>query len=276
MRPAVLVVEDDLATRTLLDVVLTRSGFEVDLVSTGTDVMTLLSSVRYSALVFDLYMRGTLGHDLLSVLAAKIPEVLPSVVVVSSAPKQELERVRQLYPTVRALRKPFELDELLGTVTTATTSIEQPSRDAAAEFCRRSILGGAKAGVVCTPAANGKHLNVAISFGYSSATLEGFDPISIDSPYPACLAYRHSRAIWLASLSAASSEYPLLLPVLQKNESRALAALPLVIDGRTIGVVGWSFRESRSFSDTERNSFEDIAAFLAKEFSEPSSTAKAG
>src|SRR5712692_6510111 len=121
MRPAVLVVEDDLATRTLLDVVLTRSGFEVDLVSTGTDVITLLSSVRYSALVFDLYMRGTSGHDLLSLLAAKIPEVLPRVVVVSSAPKQELERVRQLYPTVRALRKPLELIELLGNVTTATT-----------------------------------------------------------------------------------------------------------------------------------------------------------
>jgi CheY-like chemotaxis protein len=276
MRPSVLVVEDDLATRTLLRVVLNRSGFEVDQVSSGTDVITLLSAVPYSALLFDLYMRETSGHELLATLFAMKPEVLARVVVVSAAPLQELKSISELYPMVRVLRKPFELAELLGAVEAATAGAEQPARELAAEFCRRSILSGAKAGVVQIPASDGVHLNIAMSYGYTAAMLDSFVKLPIDTPYPICAAYRRQRPVWFASLTTASVEYPVLKPVWEANESHALAALPLIGDAKCLGVAGWSFREARSFTEDERKRFEEIAAFLASEIATLSSMAKTG
>jgi CheY-like chemotaxis protein len=274
MRLPVLVVEDDLATRTLLRVVLNRAGFEVDVIGSASDVMTLLSEVTYSALLFDLYMHGVSGHELLALLAVTQPKMLPRVVVVSSAPKQDLERIRRLFANVRVIRKPFELEELIAAVSDAAgATATPPQRNVPVEFCRRSIISGAKAGVVLTPASDGLHFDLAFSYGYSKAMLEPFVPAVIDSPYPVCLAYRHGRAIWLASLSAASSEYPTIAPVLQANQSHALAAVPLVFDGRTVGVVGWSFREPRPFESEERRHFEDIAGLVARELT--ASSAKA-
>jgi CheY-like chemotaxis protein len=274
MRPAVLVVEDDLATRNLLRVVLNRSGFEVDLVSSGTDVITLVSNVHYSAVLFDLYMGGTSGHDLLAAILTTMPEMLPRVVVVSSAPKKELDRVRKLYPMICALRKPFELEELLAAV--KSVAVEPPSRDVAAEFCRRSIINGAKTGVALVPAPEASHLNVAMSFGYNAGALEPFSSMALDAPYPICAAYRRQRPIWFASLTLASAEYPLLTSVWEENHGHALAALPLMSDGQCVGVAGWSFRDARPFAADERRPFEEIAAFLATELGASSSAARAG
>ncbi len=274
MRPAVLVVEDDLATRTLLSVVLNRSGFEVDLLSSGTDVITLVSNVHYSAVLFDLYMRGTSGHALLASILTTMPEMLPRVVVVSAAPRQELERVRELYPMICVLHKPFELEELI--VAVERVAVEPPSRDAAAEFCRRSIINGAKAGVALVPAPDATQLNIAMSFGYSGGgALDPFSSMALDAPYPVCAAYRHQRPIWFASLTLASAEYPLLTSVWETNHSHALAALPLMNDGQCVGVAGWAFRDAQPFA-AERRPFEEIAAFLATELAASSSTAKAG
>jgi CheY-like chemotaxis protein len=276
MRPAVLVVEDDLATRTLLRVVLNRSGCEVDQVSSGTDVLTLLSAVPYSALLFDLYMRETSGHELLATLFATKPEMLARVVVVSAAPLQELESISELYPMVRVLRKPFELTELIGAVEAATADVEQPARELAAEFCRRSILNGAKAGIVRIPAPDATHLDIAMSYGYTAAMLDPFTKLTIDAPLPICAAYRRQRPVWFASLTMASAEYPMLKPVWEANQSRALAALPLLDDGKCIGVAGWTFRDARTFAADERKRFEEIAEFLASEIAALSSAAKAG
>jgi CheY-like chemotaxis protein len=276
MRPAVLVVEDDLATRTLLRVVLNRSGFEVDQVSSGTDVLTLLSAVPYSALLFDLYMRETSGHELLATLFTTKPEVLARVVVVSAAPLQELENVSELYPMLRVLRKPFELAELIGAVEAAAAAAEQPMRDLAAEFCRRSILNGAKAGIVRIPARDAPHLNIAMSYGYTAAMLDSYVTLAIDAPLPICAAYRRQRPVWFASLTVASAEYPMLKPVWEANQSHALAALPLIDDGKCVGVAAWSFREARTFTADERKRFEEIAEFLASEIAALSSMAKTG
>lgn len=276
MRPAVLVVEDDAATRTLLNVVLTRAGFDVDVIANGSDALPLLTAVDYSALTFDLYMRGLSGHDLLAFVASKRPGLLNRIVVVSSAPAAELATLRDKFPAVRVLRKPFELPDLLGAVSEAASGIEPSARDVAAEFCRRSILCGAKSGVALTPRNDGTHFDIAISFGYSPEMLDRFVPISIDDPYPLTAAYRLRRGVWLSSVTAAEAQYPLLVSVWRDHQSYALAAVPLILENRPVGVAGWSFSEPRPFDANDQKRFWEIADLLARDFGSDRSSTKAG
>lgn len=272
MRPAVLVVEDDAAIQTLLTVLLNRVGFDVDVIGSGSDAMTLLSAVRYSALLFDLHLPHSSGHDVLEYLDGKTPDVIPHIVVVSSAPNQELDRVRSRYSAINVLRKPFDVQHLTDAVIAAAANSVPVPRDASAEFCRLSIINGAKAGVILTPDAERRNLRVAMSFGHSAEMIERFRSVPCDGPFPACLAFRHGQPVWMASLS---DEYPMLTPIFQADQSRALAAVPLLANGEIHGAAGWTFREPRSFTAEDRNRFEEIAAFMAKELQSMAAKPKA-
>lgn len=65
MKPLALAIENDGGTRKLLDVLLTRAGFEVDLVPTGSDALLLLANVRYDVRFIDLLLPGTNGVQIL-------------------------------------------------------------------------------------------------------------------------------------------------------------------------------------------------------------------
>ena len=114
-------------------------------------------------------------------------------------------------------------------------------------------------------AADHAHLDVPFSYGYSPDMIKRFAPVGVDRPYPICAAYRSNHAVWLPSL--ATDEYPDLTGIFRENQSYALAALPLVIDGRAVGAAGWTFRTPRMFSNEEREAFVDIASFVSTELS---------
>ena len=272
MRPSVLVVEDDIATRTLLTVLMERSGFDVDAIGSGSDAVTLLSSVTYSTVMFDLHLPGTSGHEILAFLEVSDPDMIPHAVVVSSVQPRELDAVRQRYPQTAVIRKPFDLNELLQTVVCAAKNRAHGVRDAAAEFCRLSIVNGAKAGVLLVADADAGKLHLVRSFGYSADMVDRFVPVDANAPFPACNAYRHGSPVWLDSPAVASSEYPELETIFRANHSHALAAVPLMRDGKPFGAAGWSFRDARTFTEQERLRFEAIATILSSELSASVST----
>lgn len=263
MRPTVLVVEDDAATRTLLTVVLTRAGFDVDPVANGSDALLLLSSVQYSAITLDLYMHGTSGHDVLASLARSMPDVLERVILVTAAPPGEVEQLRRAYRSIRAVRKPFDLNELIAKIGEAAPG-PPPQRDFTTEFCRRSVLVGAHAGIAVTAPVARKQLDLAASFGYGSGTLEKFLPIDVDAGYPICKSYRFGRKIWLSSLKSDAPDYPLLSSIWEVANAQALVTMPLTSNERTIGAVGWAFREPRAFDNLERVELTAIARFVSE------------
>ena len=265
MRPSVLIVEDDVATRTLLTVLMERSGFEVDAIGSGSDAITLLSSVKYSALLFDLLLPDTSGQEILAFLEVNDPDMIPHAVVLSSAPARELERVRQRYRDTPVMRKPFDLKDLTGTVLGVATNRGRAPHDMAAEFCRLSIVSGAKAGVILLADSDADRLNLAGSFGYSADVLGEFVHVDADAAYPACNAYRRGTPVWLNSPAVASDQYPEFETLFRTNRSYAIAALPLVRDGIVFGAAGWTFREPRSFTEQEQHRFEVIATILSSE-----------
>lgn len=265
MRPSVLVVEDDPATRTLLTVLLNRADLTVDAIGSGSDAITLLSSVKYSAVVFDLQLPGTSGHEILAYLEVNDPEMIGHAVVVSSTHPAELARVRERYPQMPVIRKPFELQELTDAVVSAAADHDPGARDIAAEFCRLSIVNGAKGGVFFVADSDAARLNLIGSFGYPAGMIERLLPLDANAGYPACNAYRDGVPVWLNSPEIDSTGYPELENTLRENRSYALAAVPLMRDGKVFGAAGWSFRDPRPFSESERHKFEEIATILSSE-----------
>lgn len=260
MKSLALVIENDSGTRRLLDVLLTRAGLEVDLVPTGSDALLLLANVRYDVLFIDLLLPGTNGMQILEWIAREQPQALARSIVLSAAPERQLHVVREQWPQVRVIRKPFELGEIVESARAIAARREERVESYAEVFCRRSVRAGARAGVIVRK--QGSRVEVLHSFGYQPGETEPF-PLQLEAQVPLCAAIRNGVPVWLASLTMAGTEYPLLLPVFEKNESRALAAVPLQRGGRVLGAVGWSFREPRLFTEAEQQPFLSIAATVA-------------
>jgi CheY-like chemotaxis protein len=257
MKPLALVVENDAGTRKLLDVLLSRVGLEIDIVPTGSDAFIALQHVEYDALLIDLLVPGMSGLELLEWLAEARPDMLARTVVLSSAAPAKLEALRERWPALHTVRKPFELGEVIEVTQQVAVPRERREQSAQEKFCRHSMRAGAKAGVIVV--ANGAMAEPRLSFGYTKEMLDAFFPLALDAPYPLSATVRHGKPLWIASLIAAGPDYPLLAPVWAQNESRALAAIPLRDGDRIIGAAGWSFREPRTFSDAEQQLFTRIA-----------------
>src|SRR6185503_7838369 len=138
--------------------------------------------VDYSAVVLDLLIPGRTGRDVLADIAARRPALLERIVVISSATEAHLRDVRGRYPPVAVLRKPFDLSELLTAVQerVALHASPQPS-DLAQSFIRRSVVCGAKAGLILR--LRGDTLELVYEFGFAPATIETFFPLPADAPY---------------------------------------------------------------------------------------------
>ena len=256
--PLALVVESDAGTRRLLDVLLTRAGIEVDVVANGPDARLLLEHIDYDLVTLDLLLPALSGSDLLQWLAVDRPAALERTIVLSSAPDAQLERARQRWPGVRVIRKPFELEEILAAAKLARSAPADRALTAAGTFCRRSVLAGAKAGVIVR--LRGKNVEPLLTFGYAHEQIAPFLSMTVDDPYPICVAIRTSAPFWCTSVARARLDYPILAPVWTKNESQAFAVVPIMSGEVIIGAVGWSYREPRLFGDAEQRTLLDIAA----------------
>ncbi|MFP5246017.1 MAG: response regulator, partial [Thermoanaerobaculia bacterium] len=217
MKPLALVVENDGGTRKLLDVLLGRFGLEVDAVAHGADALLLLEHVTYDVLFLDLLLPGTHGEDVLHWIETHRPELLPRCVVLSSAPVQQLAQVRAQWPSVFIVRKPFELRDVTDVAQQIVEGRGPRIETITGQYCRRSVAAGAKASVVVQL----RETDIALvtAFGYKPGVAESYFPLSIDAPLPICTAIRKAAPVWLASVTVAAPEYPLLVAVWRENES---------------------------------------------------------
>jgi CheY-like chemotaxis protein len=257
MRPLALVVENDTGTRKLLDVLLTRFGCEVDVVANGLDALLLLDSIDYDLAVIDLFIPGASGAEILEWMRTERPAALERTIVLSSATPAHMIRVQNAYPPVRTIRKPFDLTEIL-TAVEAVTQTRERTLTALDDFSRRSIVAGAKAGILVRR--DDAHISLVHDFGYGRQVVEKWFPMSANDPLPLCTCIRDGQPRWLASLAYAAVEFPQIVATLQQNQSLALASVPILRGGQVIGAAGWTFREPHLFDRTEQDAFLAIAA----------------
>jgi CheY-like chemotaxis protein len=111
----ILVVEDDARQRAEIVGGLRSLGHRVDAASGGTEALGRLRMKRYDLLLTDLMMEGGTGFEILEWVSANAPG-LP-VMICSSYAKPENLRTFLATQFYRIVRKPFNLDELLGQAT---------------------------------------------------------------------------------------------------------------------------------------------------------------
>ena len=110
----ILVVDDDPAILSLLEVLLRRERYQVDTASGGRDALSKIELTRYDVIVLDLMMPEVSGFEVLKRLHVRDPQI-KCVVVVSAG--SEFEVVHAITPNVfTSLRKPFDIQALVTAV----------------------------------------------------------------------------------------------------------------------------------------------------------------
>ena len=120
----ILVVDDDKATRHMLQTVLRNAGFSTAVARDGIEALRSLGADRFDLLLLDVWMPRMNGLELLAKLRAT--EARPRVVVMTSddAPETLLKAVRE--QAFKYVHKPVEATQLLETVRGALAASHPP------------------------------------------------------------------------------------------------------------------------------------------------------
>jgi DNA-binding response OmpR family regulator len=114
MRPRVLVVEDDFATREALRRILDHEGCDVEIAVDGEKAVGCLAQRSYDAIVLDIALPKLSGTDVMEYIASTRPKMLESIVVVTGL---EASEIRKLFPTIcETLAKPVIPKKLVASV----------------------------------------------------------------------------------------------------------------------------------------------------------------
>lgn len=119
VQPHILLAEDDADTRDLLELILQQAGFRVSVTDDPTEVMRLLTTDRFDALLLDNWMPEVTGIELcrrIRSVDTTTPIFFCSGAVTDSDKQAALSAGAQGY-----LAKPFDPDELTDTLRAALT-----------------------------------------------------------------------------------------------------------------------------------------------------------
>ena len=112
MAHRVLVADDDRALQVLLNVILSRAGFEVEFASNGRDAVRKAAGDSYDAIMLDLIFPDLSGMELLNRLEAAKPGTLRKTIVLTGASHSFVDQVDT--SRVHALlRKPFDIQDVV-------------------------------------------------------------------------------------------------------------------------------------------------------------------
>jgi|SRR5579859_1800851 len=116
----VLVVDDDPAIRGLLADALREEGYAVDLAAHGREALEAMRARRPATVVLDLMMPTMDGFTFME--ACHHEQLCDNVpIVVISAVHDALQRIKDV-PIHACVAKPFDLDELIRTITELASS----------------------------------------------------------------------------------------------------------------------------------------------------------
>jgi PAS domain S-box-containing protein len=148
-----------------------------------------------------------------------------------TARKRSQEALGQLFETTSALSQARTPEQVMDVI------VRQGIKSA-----------GAIAGSVYLIDPDGATLRSVGASGYEPQTLDRFTTIRLDAPVPLAEVVRRGVPIFLSS-EKAYDDYDGLRTIPDESRAPSITALPLVIEGRPIGALGFSFGESRPFDD---------------------------
>lgn len=109
----ILVVDDEVDVRSMLEMLLARHGYEVEVAGNGMDAMVAVQAQRPDLILLDVMMRDMDGWEVLKLL--QLEEVTREIpVVIISARAETRDKIRGLQEgAVDYLTKPFKIGDVL-------------------------------------------------------------------------------------------------------------------------------------------------------------------
>jgi PAS domain S-box-containing protein len=152
----------------------------------------------------------------------------------------------------------------LQALTAALSEALTPMQAATAVLTHGLTALGAHAGSVALLAERGGELELLDSIGFPPEMVEKWRRFTVESDAPLAETVRTGKMVLIESLQARESRYPRLSSLHAVNESQALASVPLIVEGRTIGAMGLTFREIQKFEEDDRAFMLAIARLCAQ------------
>ena len=109
---------------------------------------------------------------------------------------------------------------------------------------------------------DGDTLDVIAAVGYTDALVDRWRHISVTAPVPISEAVRTQQPVFVATDADLRDRYPSILE--HAPSTHALAALPLIVDERSIGAFGVSFDAPRTFDEGDRAFMRMLAQTCAQ------------
>jgi CheY-like chemotaxis protein len=109
----ILVIDDDLAIRVLLQAVLKRMKFDVELAEDGAaGLEKLQGGSTYDLILLDLMMPRLNGYEFIERITSQHPENRPHIVVFTAAGKRGVDKIPPS-SVCNSILKPFDLDTFI-------------------------------------------------------------------------------------------------------------------------------------------------------------------
>ena len=181
---------------------------------------------------------------------------------VEPEPVQPFEdRLIQEMEEVAAAQRAAERSARLYTVSGALIAADSPEDVAGAVLDQGVAALGASGGGVLL-AAEADRLLVPGTVGYDEEIVARLRAESRDDELPAAFALRTGEAVWIESRAERNRRFPDLLNLEPRTVS--VCAVPLIIRGRRLGALRFSFNEPRLFDEDERRFILALAAQAAQ------------
>jgi CheY-like chemotaxis protein len=114
----ILVIDDDLAIRVLLQAVLRRMKFDVELAedgAAGLDKLQQNADGKFDLVLLDLMMPRLNGYEFIEQIAQRYPQNKPHIVVFTAAGKRGVDKIPD-NAVCSSILKPFDLDKFIDVI----------------------------------------------------------------------------------------------------------------------------------------------------------------
>ncbi len=115
-----LVVDDDLAIRKLLERIARRAGFAVDGAKDGVEALEMLDRADYDIALIDLMMPRVSGYELVQRISTR--ERRPIIIVATALTNTDVASVDDTLVR-RVIRKPFDVNAVVAVLNEAVQSL---------------------------------------------------------------------------------------------------------------------------------------------------------
>lgn len=129
----ILVIDDDLAIRVLLQAVLRRMKFDVELAEDGAAGLDKVQQSAYDLILLDLMMPRLNGYEFIERIGQRDPESRPHIIVFTAAGKRGVDKIPP-NSVCNSILKPFDLDTFIEIIADCLNRVHQ----AASESSTRS------------------------------------------------------------------------------------------------------------------------------------------